>query len=326
MNRGSLTIVMYHYVRNLTLTRYPRIKGLCTAQFRHQLDYLSRHYSFVTRVQILEALHGGQSLPANAVVLTFDDGYADHFANVFPVLHELGIEGWFFPPVCTIRNSEVLSVNKIHFVLATVEYERLVQEVFQSLDALRGEFELRSNEEYYRLLAVANRYDPAEVIFLKRLLQHALPEPARDRIVSQLFARYVASNEQAFARELYMSEDQVRCMVRSGMYVGSHGYGHCWLNTLPVAEQEREVALSLEFLADVGAPTKDFVICYPYGAYNDSLLAILRRYGCGLGLTTQVGLAALDPSARFTLARLDTNDLPHDPSTEPVEWTRRVLF
>jgi len=317
---------MYHYVRDLPLTRYPRIKGLCTSQFRHQLDYLRRHYSFVTRVQCLEALHGGQSLPANAVVLTFDDGYADHFANVFPVLHELGIEGWFFPPVRTIRNSEVLSVNKIHFVLATVDkHARLVQEVFQSLDALRGEFELRSNEEYYRELAVASRYDPAEVIFLKRLLQHALPESARDRIVSELFSRYVASNELAFARELYMSEDQVRCMLRSGMYVGSHGYGHYWLNRLPVAEQEREVALSLEFLADVGAPTKDWVMCYPYGAYNDSLLEILRRYGCGLGLTAQVGLAALDPGGALTLARLDTNDLPRESLTEPVEWTRRVL-
>lgn len=322
----SLTIVMYHYVRELPLTRYPAIKGLRTSQFRHQLNYLRRFYTFVTRAQCLEALHGGRPLPANAVVLTFDDAYADHYTDVFPLLHEYGIEGWFFPPVRAVRFGEVLSVNKIHFVLAsTAQPATLVPEVRRMVDDLRADFSLRPSEEYYQELAVANRYDDADVIFLKRLLQHALPESARDQIVDRLFAHYVTDNEQAFAHELYMTEDQLRCMSRAGMYVGSHGYGHYWLNTLTPEQQEREVGLSLEFLAELGAPTKDWVMCYPYGGYNESLLAILRRHDCGLGLTTHVGIASLNRAGALTLARLDTNDLPREADvTQPAEWTQRV--
>ena len=108
---STLTIVMYHYVRELPLTRYPNIKGLKTTQFKAQLDYLRTHYVFVTRAQCLAALHGGPPLPTNAVVLTFDDGYLDHYTDVFPLLNQYGIEGWFFPPVRTIRYGEVLGVN-----------------------------------------------------------------------------------------------------------------------------------------------------------------------------------------------------------------------
>lgn len=323
---ASLTIVTYHYVRELPLTRYPAIKGLRTSQFRGQLDYLRRYYQFVTHAQCLEALHGGQPLPANAILLTFDDGYADHYTDVFPILHEYGIEGWFFPPVRAIRHGEVLGVNKIHFTLASVaEPADLLPEVLRMLDDLRGEFGLKSNEEYREQLAIANRYDSAEIVFLKRLLQHALPEPTRDRITNELFRRYVTTNEVAFARELYLSEDQLRCMLRCGMLVGGHGYGHYWLNTLPPDEQEQEVVLTLEFLRDLGVPTQNWVMCYPYGGYNDSLLAILRRYDCGLGLTVQPGLAALTPANALTLPRLDTNELPRAADAEPADWTRRIL-
>jgi hypothetical protein len=35
-----LTVVMYHYVRDLPRSRYPRIKGLQTSGFDAQLDHL----------------------------------------------------------------------------------------------------------------------------------------------------------------------------------------------------------------------------------------------------------------------------------------------
>jgi hypothetical protein len=40
---SSLTIVMYHFVRDLARSRYPAIKALTVDAFRGQLDYLARH-------------------------------------------------------------------------------------------------------------------------------------------------------------------------------------------------------------------------------------------------------------------------------------------
>ena len=52
------------------------------------------------------------------------------------------------------------------------------------------------------------------------------------------------------------------------MYVGSHGCEHVWLNQESKSKQEKEIRLSLDFLKKVGAPTKNWIMCYPFGGYN----------------------------------------------------------
>ena len=58
-----LTIVTYHYVRDLARSRYPGIKGQITERFANQLDYLQRHYNVVTIEDCLAALEGGTLPP-----------------------------------------------------------------------------------------------------------------------------------------------------------------------------------------------------------------------------------------------------------------------
>jgi len=119
MNR-RVTIVMYHYVRDLARSRFPLIKGLSIDRFRRQLDYIQTRYVPVAVEDLLEAFASPhKSLPPNPVLLTFDDGYSDHFLNVFPLLDERGIKACFFPPAQAVLEHRVLDVNKIQFVLAS---------------------------------------------------------------------------------------------------------------------------------------------------------------------------------------------------------------
>ena len=83
---SALTIVMYHYVRDLPRTRYPRIKGRTIEEFEGQLDYIQQHYTVTTTRAVVEASRGGRPLPPNACLLTFDDGFLDHYTTVFPRL------------------------------------------------------------------------------------------------------------------------------------------------------------------------------------------------------------------------------------------------
>jgi len=46
-NVNDLTIVMYHYVRDIKRSKYPRIKGLEISGFVRQLDYLIDNYNIV---------------------------------------------------------------------------------------------------------------------------------------------------------------------------------------------------------------------------------------------------------------------------------------
>ena len=116
--------------------------------------------------------------------------------------------------------------------------------------------------------------------------------------------------QKLISNELYMSIDQIKCIKRNGMFIGSHGYNHYWLSDLNEEKQEKEIELSLKFLQIIGCDTDNWIICYPYGDYNDSLLAILRNKGCKIGLSNRrIGIANIDNNNNLTLPRLDTNDL-----------------
>jgi peptidoglycan/xylan/chitin deacetylase (PgdA/CDA1 family) len=319
----KLTVVMYHYVRDLKHSRYPSIKGLDIELFKEQTDYLQKHYNFVTVEQIVEAYDGGENLPPRAVLLTFDDAYIDHFVNVFPVLYDKKIQGAFFPPVKAVTEHTVLDVNKIHFILASVKnIDDLLSGIKSLLSKYREEYSLETYEYYFNKLVVTDRFDTAEVIFVKRLLQVELEETLRNRITNDLFHKFVSSDEGAFSRELYMNEDQIRCMSKCGMHIGSHGYDHYWLASLSKEKQETEVKKSVDFLKNIN-DGNNWTICYPYGNYNDDTIALLKQYGCKLGFTTIVDLAEVNPkndSERFKIPRLDTNDLPKDSNANVNQW------
>ena len=142
------------------------------------------------------------------------------------------------------------------------------------------------------------------------MLQHVLPEQLRSSIAENMFKEFVGLSAAEFSKELYMSVDEVKGLVNSGMYVGSHGSRHYWLNKISPEEQEKDIKQSLNFLEDVGAPTNDWVMCYPYGAYNDATLSLLKKYDASVGLTTEVRVANLKADNPFELPRLDTNDFP----------------
>ena len=189
----------------------------------------------MTVEQVIAAFNKEDKIPSKAVLLTFDDAYADHFTNVFPILEHHKIQGAFYPPVKAVTEHTVLDVNKIHFILASTPQNRindLLVMIRNLLSQYRKEYDLNSYEYYFNKLAIADRFDCKEVIFIKRLLQVELEEELRRKITDSLFLQFVTSDESAFSRELYMSIDQIKCMVDCGMHIGSHGYDHYWLGAI----------------------------------------------------------------------------------------------
>jgi peptidoglycan/xylan/chitin deacetylase (PgdA/CDA1 family) len=326
---SALTIVMYHYVRDLPRTRYPRIKGRTIEEFEGQLDYIQKHYTVTTTKAVVEASRrGGRPLPPNACLLTFDDGFLDHYTTVFPRLLARGLSGSFYPPAVVARGGRVLDVHKIHFILAAAaDHDALAARLLELIDTRRRDGQLPDTAalkaEHWSASPVG---DGAPTAFIKRVLQkRPLPPAVRSEIAHALFEEWVGVDEAVFARELYMDLAQLRAMAASGMEIGGHGAEHVWLDQLTAVEQEREVAGTRAFLTEVqGSPPLDWVMCYPYGAHDDSTVDLVERHGAALGLTTRTGIARMLDAPR-RLPRLDTNDLPLRGDTEPVAWTLQAL-
>lgn len=85
-------IPVYHRVGDKTdpLTLAP-------GRFAADLQYLADNgYRTVTAGRLKDYILDGRQLPAKAVFLTFDDGYADNYAAVFPLLLAHGMTACFF--------------------------------------------------------------------------------------------------------------------------------------------------------------------------------------------------------------------------------------
>jgi peptidoglycan/xylan/chitin deacetylase (PgdA/CDA1 family) len=314
---STVSIVMYHYVRDMKRTRFSSIRGRTIDEFRFQVDYLRKTGTFISARQLIDAVLQGADLPENALMLSFDDGYLDHFTNVFPILHERCIEGMFFPAAQPIIEGRVMDTNKIHFILASEpDTGKIIENIKKWVTYHQDDLGLASTEYLWHQYGQPSEYDPAEVRFIKLVLQRGLPRAARNSLVDMLFRRYVTEDEVAFSAELYMSMDQLRMMSQCGQYVGSHGFTHEWFDVLGPDGQEVEIRESLRFLAGVGAITRDWIMCYPYGCYpfnavDDNLRRVLGEHACALALTDHGGVADVRSSDRYMLTRIDTNELPN---------------
>ena len=306
----SLSIVMYHYVRPIANSSYPNIKGLEVDGFKRQLDYFQENNSIVSAEDVIDASYNSKKLPANPVWLTFDDGYKDHIDYVLPELKKRGLQGSFFPPARPIIKGSLLDVNAIHFILGGMPDEKILISSLKEECLNHG----ISEKEYNNLMDSMDkksRYDTESVVFFKGLLQRELPLEIRRSIVSKLFMKFVrVTSENDFCQELYMSEDDIKKLISEGMYVGSHTYNHFWLSSFNYNLQLKEINLSMEFLEKIGAPTKNWIMCYPYGDYNKDTLKILKKLNCVIGLTTKVDKVILGESDPLQYSRFDTNDYP----------------
>lgn len=314
MKSDKIYIVMYHYTRDLEHSRYPQIKGLDYAVFEQQLQFFIKNFTVVTMEDIINYIQTdgqGYKLPEKPLLLTFDDGYIDNFTVALPLLKKYGIRGSFFIPGKTFTENVLLNVNKVHFILASANNtSELVKDIYLLLDEARKEQDYNnfpSNSELYAKYGVANRFDNADVIFCKRILQTAIPEKLRNDISSKLFAKYVGLDEGNFARELYMNADQIQCLKDNGMFIGLHGYDHYWLGNLTPKQMKQDIDRALNVMVPF-INSNAWVMNYPYGSYNKAVIDYIKSKKCVLGLTTIVGKAELTEENRFTLQRLDCND------------------
>lgn len=308
---NKVSIVMYHYVRDLKNSRYPEIKGLDYTFFVQQIQWMKQHFNIIRMEELIAAFDGNYELPDNPLLLTFDDGYIDHYTNVMPLLADEGIQGSFFISGRTFCENKLLDVNKIHFILACAGTKQLVEDIKSEMDYYRGsEFDIPATDELYEKYAVANRWDNKDTIFAKRMLQTVLPEKLRGMIASKLFAKYVELPEEQFARELYVNEKQLKVMKKQGMYIGVHGYDHYWLANLSKEKMAEDISKGLDSLLGI-VDSKHWVMNYPYGNYSDDVIDYISKNGCCLGLSVEAELCDVSNSdMRYRLPRFDTNDYP----------------
>jgi peptidoglycan/xylan/chitin deacetylase (PgdA/CDA1 family) len=306
----ALHVVMYHYVRDLPNTSFPKIKGMLTSQFRQQLVALQNHYEMATLESGLDFLRGVYKPARDLSLLTFDDGFKEHYAEVTSMLVEQGIQGLFFVITSCLQEHRVAAVHMSHFLMAALDFEHYQRAFMRRLCDIAPHLRASTNVD----LTIAQRtyrWDTSEVASFKYLFNFALDSTIRDQVVKSLFEENIG-DEKSFSHTLYLNWQEARQMQSAGMLIGGHSHQHKPLAALSDEELYSDLSTCWRLLAEHLQPQTFWPFCYPYGqkdSFDDTVIATLKQLGFACSFSTEAG-ANLPGMDSFALRRIDCKDAP----------------
>jgi peptidoglycan/xylan/chitin deacetylase (PgdA/CDA1 family) len=214
------------------------------------------------------------SLPARALAITFDDGYADNFTVALPILRELGLPATFFVASGFLDGGRMWNDTVIEGV-------RGCPGPVLELTALGlGSYPVTTVEA--RRAAIA-----ALVPRLKHL------DPAERQRLADGIAERAGGN---LPDDLMMTARQLRELAAAGMSIGAHTVHHPILARLPETEARTEIVEGRQRLAAIcGVPVNLFA--YPNGKpgtdYGAEHVRLARAAGFKAAVSTAWGAAGV---------------------------------
>lgn len=257
--------------------------------FREQMLLLKRHFQPVSLVEAIATLDAGRYLPANAVAVTFDDGYDDNYRIAFPILRELGIPATFFVSTGHIDSGEPYHYDwLVHMILVT-------RAPTLSLPELGIDTAVPPSRSARRALA-------SQVL---RALKN-IDVASQSILIDRLEREWQMPRGPNHPDCRPMRWDQLREMRAAGFEIGSHGVHHHMLAKLPQEELESELndsRASIEM--QMHAPAR--LISYPVGgdrAFDQRVISATRNAGYVAACSYICGTNPRNLPDRYALYRL----------------------
>jgi peptidoglycan/xylan/chitin deacetylase (PgdA/CDA1 family) len=272
-NRFTPTALILLYHRVAELPSDPQLMCVTPQHFAEHLEILRKRGRPMRLQQLPQAL-GDASLSHRAVVVTFDDGYADNLHNAKPLLARYDIPATVFAVSRLLLQPGILP-ETLHL---SVNGNPCQWEL--------GESAHHSDDNYqrHRCWNVLERDDPTPRQQLYRSLcqlLRPLPEGERRKVLHKLLAW---AGAESVARPPYraLSPDDLSRLAEGGLVeIGAHTVTHPVLSALPAAAQRDEIQGSKTYLEEIlGRPVTSF--SYPHGSRSDytaETVAIIRKAG-----------------------------------------------
>lgn len=278
---GKLQILLYHRV-------LAEPDSLCPwevdkKQFEGQMQILSRYYQVLSLSDAMAKLYEGR-LPAQAVCISFDDGYEDNVSIAMPILLKYGLSATFFIATGFLHGDLMWNDKVIE------SFRQYNQDVLDLTDlGLRSYFTQTIEQKSQAIQRVLNQ------------IKHKAPTE-RDSIVQEIIIKSKAS-----FKPFMMNAKDVLSLHNAGMEIGAHTVTHPILKNLEPNAAKSEIAQSKKTLENI-LQKKVRYFAYPNGYpgrdYDAKHSQMLRHLGFDYGFSTWWGAAdpLMDPYQlpRFT--------------------------
>ena len=227
-----------------------------------------------------------QPLPRSRILFTFDDGFAECFHVVRPILRKHSVPGVFFVTTGFLDDRRRLFETSASLCLrevARMDPERAVGLVADlSLDRPPEAGRLASDRTLAKRRRQTVRLPPLATPAQRELALWLLgfEEDGAEEIERACALFGVDPDAYARARPLFISSAQVRQLAAEGFTIGSHGLTHLPMQRAGRERMEEEIVASCRLVRDLSGQ-KRVPYAFPYGGseIKRTVIAdILRRH------------------------------------------------
>lgn len=280
--RARLSVLIFHRVLPAADPLLPELPT--AAEFEATMRWVKGWFQVLPLAEAARRLFDG-SLPARAMAITFDDGYADNEELAAPILQRLGLPATFFVSTGFLGDGCMWN-DRVIEALRAAERPQLELEAF-GLGRLP-------------VASVGERR--AGIHAVLKAIKHLEPRARLEAVA--LVER--AAGVGAAPRPM-MQPAQLRSLLAMGMSIGGHTVTHPILARLDAGAAREEIALGKRRLEEI-VDTSVEVFAYPNGVpdqdYGLEHAAMARECGFKAAVSTAWGAAsaASDPFQlpRFT--------------------------
>jgi len=292
----KLSILIFHRVLPETDPLFPDEPD--ARRFDQVMGWVNTWFNVMPLDAAVDALRK-RNLPARAMAITFDDGYADNRTTALPILKRHGLSATFFIATGYLNGGRMWNDTVIESI-------RKSQAKFLELDCIKSFDDSGLNSLPIRSLFEKRNAIQCIVGRIKYL------STTEREAVSQSIADQCAAD---LPENLMMTSEQIIEMQRAGMSIGAHTVTHPILEKLGSVDVRKEISGSKQFLESI-LEEEINLFAYPNGRpdldfqMNDA--AIVKELGFKAAVTTAWGVAKTN------------SDLMQLPRFTP--WDKRRLF
>jgi peptidoglycan/xylan/chitin deacetylase (PgdA/CDA1 family) len=291
--RPGWLILMYHRVISQQ-HEDPFHLGMCVSRdfFVEQIQFIRRRFTPLTVSEAMCILRSGGTLPANAVSVTFDDGYRDFADLALPVLRHFDCPSTLFVTTGALETGQDYWWDRVIRLVAETRASELdISEVFPD------------QASHHVSLLPARRRSAIET------LQEALWRLSAPRIEEAIARLETLLGTPRHNESLRLNADDIARLAsvdNGDVEIAAHCITHTDLTRMSAANAFAELQNSAMRLRDLTGRRVDG-LAYPGGRNNAAVRRLADAAGFSYAVGTERGLNR-EPFEPFNLLRVGMPD------------------
>lgn len=255
-NQAAQRIMAYHGVDKVGSKAY-NSRFISEDLFEQQVIYFKKNFHIVSLKDYYQGHFPDDKL---SITLTFDDGYANNFTRILPILEKHQVPATFF----------ITSIREKRYAYLWTDFYDLLKYSVEKV-TFKGEIFIKNKHKNF---VSCNTGEPLNNQ-LRKLPFHEIESFMKETSLKTNFKIEHFTTDY----HLQMSVEEIKLMAQSPLAtIGSHSHTHADLVQRPIEESIEEMRFSKEWLENITSKVVD-AIAFPYGNYNLELVDAAKQLG-----------------------------------------------